>query len=84
MQMSDPAFDLAAIVLRAEEIVELLSTRRESFDTDRAAEFLRDVRRWDEQKILGWAYDHGVSSDWLLFGDPSSMILRLANYSYGA
>ena len=84
--------DRAAVVQRAEEIVDLLSTRyiregwHESFDRDRAAKFLQDVRQCDlsaedvdrEQKIIAWAADHGVSLDWLINGDPRSMICILA------
>jgi hypothetical protein len=87
-------FDKAAMVRRAEEIVEVLSTRYvradryESFDLDLAAEFLQDVRVFDikaedvdhEQKIFAWAREHGVSLDWLLDGDPGSMICSLASY----
>jgi hypothetical protein len=85
-------FDKAAIIRRAEELVEIFSTRyiregwHENFDKARAAEFLENVRRFDmaaqdtehEAKIFDWAIDHGVSLDWLIFGDPSSMICSLA------
>jgi hypothetical protein len=84
----------AAMVRRAEEIVEIFSDRyiregwNENFDKERAAEFLENVRRIDiaaediehEQKILAWAKDHGVSLDWLLNGDPSGMICYHAKY----
>jgi hypothetical protein len=84
--------DQAAMVRRAEEIVDLLSTRyiregwHESFDHDRAARFLQDVRQCDlstedvefEEKIIAWAIDHEVSLDWLILGNPRSMICSLA------
>jgi hypothetical protein len=86
------AGDRAAMVRRAEKIVELLSTRyiradwHDSFDHDRAAKFLQDVRLYNERaedvdlewKITAWAIDHGVSLDRLIDGDPSSMICSLA------
>jgi hypothetical protein len=84
--------DRAAMVRRAEEIVDLLSTRyireawHENFDRDRAARFLQDVRQCDlsaedvgfEEQIIAWAIDHEVSLDWLILGDPTSMICILA------
>jgi hypothetical protein len=84
--------DKAAMVRRAEQAVDLLATRyiragwHESFDQDRAAKFLQAVRRYDisaedvdhQQKIADWIYDHGQSLDWILSGDPSSMICYLA------
>ena len=80
------------MVRRAEEIVDLLSTGyiregwHESFDHERAARFLQDVRQCDlsaedlyrEEKIISWAVDHEVSLDWLILGDPRSMICILA------
>jgi hypothetical protein len=84
--------DRAAMVRRAEEIVDLLSTGyiregwHESFDHEPAARFLQDVRQCDlsdedldrEEKIISWAVDHEVSLDWLILGDPRSMICILA------
>jgi hypothetical protein len=89
------ADDKAAMVRRAEEVVDLLSTRyvrtgwHDSFDYDRAAKFLQDVRRYDEsaedvdheQKILAWIYDHGQTPDWIIGGDPKAMICYLAGYA---
>jgi len=88
------AFDKVAMVLRAEEVVDLLSTRYiregwyDSFDKDRAAKFLQDVRLFDisaedvdhEEKIIVWVRDHGVSLDWLFEGDQRGMICGLAGY----
>jgi hypothetical protein len=87
--------DMAAMVRRAEEIVDLLGGRviragwHDNFDKDRAAQFLQDVRAYDyeaedvdhEQKINAWARDHGVSHDWLFAGDPRNMICTLAGHS---
>ena len=86
------ADDKAAMVRRAEEVVDLLSSRyiregwHESFDHDRSARFLEDVRQDAQsaedidrdQKIIAWAVDHEVSLDWLINGDPRSMICSLA------
>jgi hypothetical protein len=81
-------FDKAAIIRRAEELVEIFSTRyiregwHENFDKARAAEFLEDVPSFSmaaqdaehEAKILAWTQDHGVSLDWLLAGDHGALI----------
>jgi hypothetical protein len=81
-------FDKAAMIRRAEELVELFSTRyirdgwHESFDKAGAAEFLENVRSVNmdaqdaehEAKILAWTKDHGVSLDWLLEGDHGAVI----------
>jgi len=61
-------FAAAAMVRRAEEVVDLLNAGH-GFDHDRAARFLQAVRQGDEGEILNWLFDHGVSSDWLFFGD---------------
>jgi hypothetical protein len=88
------ADDKAATVRRAEEVVDLLSTCyiregwHDSFDKDRAAKFLQDVRLFDisaedvdhEEKIIVWVRDHGVSLDWLFEGDQRGMICGLAGY----
>jgi hypothetical protein len=89
------ADDKAAMVRRAEEVVDLLSTRyiregwHDSFDKDRAAKFLQDIRRLDikaedvdlEQEILAWMREHGQSFDWILVGDKGGMICCLASYA---
>jgi hypothetical protein len=81
-------FDKAAMIRRAEELVELFSTRyiregwHENFDKARAAEFLENVRSFNmaaqdtehEAKIFAWTQDHGVSLDWLLEGDHKVLI----------
>jgi hypothetical protein len=81
-------FDKAAMIRRAEELVEVFSTMyiregwHENFDEARAAEFLENVRRFEmsahdselEANIITWANDHGVSFDWLLVGDHASLI----------
>jgi hypothetical protein len=71
-------------VLRKSSICSALVTFgwHENFDHDRAARFLKDVRQCDlsaedvefEEKIIAWAIDHEVSLDWLILGDPRSMI----------
>jgi hypothetical protein len=76
----------SAIVARAEQIVDLLRTRRicEGWKLDevRADQFLQNVRRLDlkagdtdlEGEIIAWAHDHGQSLDWLLEGDPIRLV----------
>jgi hypothetical protein len=93
---TDPtAFDKAAMVRRAEELVDLFSDRfirkgwHENFDKDRAAKFLENVRRFEmaaedtdlEGEIAAWTHDHGVSNDWLIDGDPASLICYLAGHA---
>jgi hypothetical protein len=89
------AFDKAGMVRRAEESLRSFGTCyvrpgwHESFDTARAAEFLRCVRAFDmhveneenQWTMHEWVVDHGVSFDWLITGDPVSMICRLAHLS---
>jgi hypothetical protein len=79
-----------AIIARAEELVDVLSTShvREgwSLDKDRATQFLENVRQLDiaagdtdhERKIIEWVRDHGQSLDWLLCGDPGVMVCKAA------
>jgi hypothetical protein len=83
----------SAIVVRAEQIVDLLRTRRicEGWKLDkvRADQFLQNVRRLDlkagdtdlEGEIIAWAHDHGQSLDWLLAGDPISLVCEGAAHS---
>lgn len=83
------ADDRAAIVARAEQIVELLRSRLPTaprFDERRAALFLENIRTFDEHNgddprftaVLEWVGDHNQSLDWIFAGDPSGMICRLA------
>jgi hypothetical protein len=81
-------FDRAAMIQRAEQLVEILSTCyvregwHESLDRNRAAKFLENVRRHKlsaedtdlETEIMNWVFDHGQSLDWLLVGDPRGLI----------
>jgi hypothetical protein len=76
-----------AMVARAKQIVELLSTClvREGWklDAERAAQFLESVRDFDGNDgdcrkftmVRDWLYDHGQSLDWLHNGDVSSLIV---------
>jgi hypothetical protein len=80
------AGDRAAILARAEQVVELLRSRHicEGWRLDevRAADFLESVGRLDftdgdsdeMTKIVGWAADHGQSVDWIVRGDVAGMI----------
>jgi hypothetical protein len=72
--------DRAAILARAEQVVELLRSRYicEGWHLDevRAVDFLESVRRLDftgadheeMTTIVGWAADHGQSVDWIIRG----------------
>jgi hypothetical protein len=82
-------FDKAAIIARAEDIVETLRGGfvREgwSLDETKATAFLDSVRQLDtdaEHAALGtirdWTREHGQSLDWLIEGDPTVMICRAA------
>ena len=74
------ASDRAAILARAEQVVELLRSRYicEGWHLDevRAVDFLESVRRLDftgadneeMTTIVGWAADHGQSVDWIIRG----------------
>jgi hypothetical protein len=81
--------DRAAIVARAEEVLDVLSTRfirdgwHDSFDKDRAASFLHAIRHMDlqaeevdhhERQVQDWIIDHGQSFEWIFLGYPSGMI----------
>ena len=80
------ASDRAAILTRAEQVVDLLRNRYicEGWNLDeaRAADFLDSVRRLDftagdseeMTTIVGWATDHGQSADWIIRGDVAGMI----------
>jgi hypothetical protein len=84
------ASDRAAILARAEQVVELLRSRYicEGWHLDevRAVDFLESVRRLDftgadnEEitTIVGWAADHGQSVDWIIRGDVAGMICSAA------
>jgi hypothetical protein len=83
------------MIRRAEELVEIFSTRyirdgwHENFDKARAAEFLEAVRSFNiaaqdaehEAKIFAWTQDHGVSLDWLLDGDHKVLIAYHASHA---
>jgi hypothetical protein len=79
------AIDRAAIVARAEQVVELLRSRYR-FNEQRAALFLDSLRRLDFHDgdcpemttMLDWVRDHNQSLDWIIEGDPAGMICRLA------
>jgi hypothetical protein len=87
-----PPLDRAAIVVRAEYIVGVLSECfvcqgwHESFDRERAALFLENMRTFDFadgddprfHDVLEWTFDHGQSLDWLFQGSPGGMIARSA------
>jgi hypothetical protein len=86
--------DRAGMIARAEQIVDLLSNRyiregwHESFDRQRAAQFIESVRRFDPNAddehfmtMRYWMPDHGQSFDWLLEGDASGMICQSAKTS---
>ena len=66
--------DKTAMIQRAEQMVEILSTsyvrKGWHFDTARAAEFLKNVRLGNEKAVIKCAGDHGQSLDWLFLGDP--------------
>ena len=79
--------DHAAVVARAEQVVELLRTcyltdEGWQLDEQRAAAFLANIRRLDPedgdalQPIVKWVSDHGQSLDWIFDGDPVTMICR--------
>ena len=84
--------DRAAMVARAEQIVEVLGTCfvregwHEAFDHKRAARFVENVRMFDEhdgddprfRQLLAWMRDHGQSLDWLFDGDVEPLICRAA------
>ena len=80
------ASDRAAILARAEQVVDLLRNRYIcegwNLDETRAVDFLDSVRRLDftagdseeMTSIVGWATDHGQSVDWIIRGDVAGMI----------
>ena len=84
------------MLLRAERIVELLSSRaiRDgwSFDKNRAARFLHCLRTFDDRNVAGspevaeivnWASDHEQSLQWIFTGNIDDMICTLAHHSPG-
>ena len=83
------------MLLRAERIVELLSSRaiRDgwSFDKNRAARFLHCLRTFDGNdatsteatEIVNWALDHEQSLLWIFTGNINEMICTLAYHSPG-
>jgi len=83
------------MLLRAERIVELLSSRaiRDgwSFDKNRAARFLHCLRTFDGNdasgqevtEIVNWALDHEQSLQWIFTGNINEMICTLAYHSPG-
>jgi hypothetical protein len=83
------------MLLRAERIVELLSSRaiRDgwSFDKNRAARFLYCLRTFDQNvagspevaEIVNWALDHEQSLQWIFTGNINEMICTLAYHSPG-
>jgi hypothetical protein len=87
------ANDKGAMVRRAEEVVELLSTRyiradwHDNFNKGRAAKFLQNIQQLDleaedvelEEEIHAWLSDHGQSYDWIFAGDPGGMICYVAD-----
>ena len=82
------ALDRAAIVARAEQMVEVLRTCHVAdgwqLDEPRAARFLDSLRRLDfadgdsaeQAVVLDWVRDHGQSYDWIFDGDPLAMVCR--------
>jgi hypothetical protein len=80
----------AAVVARAEQIVDLLRTRHVcegwALDEGRAEQFQQNIRRLDieaedvdiEQQINDWVIDHGQSFDWIFRGDHGVMICGAA------
>jgi hypothetical protein len=78
----------AACAARAEYIVHVLGDRyihagwHESFDRSRAAQFIKNVRTFDEDDgadprfidALQWMKDHNQDIGWLFHGDPAGMI----------
>jgi len=68
------------MLLRAERVVELLSSRaiRDgwSFDKNRAARFLHCLG-------MRWALDHEQSLQWIFTGNIDAMICTLAYHSPG-
>jgi len=87
------ALDRAAIVARAEQMVEVLRTCHVvdgwQLDEPRAAHFLDSLRRLDFNDgdtaemtaVLDWVQDHGQSLDWIFCGDPVRMVCRGAAQS---
>ena len=81
------------MLLRAERVVELLSSRaiRDgwSFDKNRAARFLHCLRTFDVAgspefaEIVNWASDHEQSLQWIFTGNIDEMICQLAYHSPG-
>jgi hypothetical protein len=83
------------MLLRAERIVELLSSRaiRDgwSFDKNRAARFLHCLRTFDPNvggspevaEIVNWTLDHEQSLQWIFTGNVAEMICTLASHSPG-
>ena len=81
------------MLLRAERIVELLSSRaiRDgwSFDKNRAARFPHCLRTFDGNdatstevtEIVNWALDHEQSLLWIFTGNINEMICTLAYHS---
>jgi hypothetical protein len=90
------ALDRAAIVARAEQMVEVLRTCHVvdgwQLDEPRAVLFLDSLRRLDFNDgdtaemtaVLAWARDHGQSLDWIFCGDPGGMVCRAAAQSAAA
>ena len=92
------AEDRPAVIARAEQMVEILRDCfvcdgwHESFDRQRASEFLDAVRQQDYsaeddpklETITAWVSDHGQSLDWLYFGDPDGLVCRAAGRSSSA
>jgi predicted nucleic acid-binding protein len=86
----------AAIVSRAEQVVELLRSKYVAdgwqLNEQRAADFLDALRRLDfenddslEMKsVLDWVHDHGQSLDWIFQGDVAAMICAGAAHSVSA
>jgi predicted nucleic acid-binding protein len=86
----------AAIVSRAEQVVELLRSKYVAdgwqLNEQRAADFLDALRRLDfenddslEMKsVLDWVHDHGQSLDWIFQGDFAAMICAGAAHSVSA
>jgi hypothetical protein len=88
----------AAMIARAEQIVEVLGDRfvcdgwHEHFNQQRASAFLDAARRVDYSAdddpatamVLAWSREHGQSLDWLFDGDPVGLICSAAARSPNA
>jgi hypothetical protein len=86
------AMDREAMVIRAQQIVDVLGRCyvREGWklDTDRAAQFIENVRTFDKDADVGdcpkfmmaldWMDEHGQSLDWLFIGRIDQMIASQA------